>query len=321
MLRIHFTGEDLARTRVATGPEPLWELVLSMHILRMRNQDPALSTWKRDVSAALRPGSPARTEIDMLVKLNPPLGYFPDFLTPTVAERDFEAAIEAVVETPREVLEREISQLESSSPVLADLRTGSASARKALGRAMLSYQRTALAPVWEDVRAAIDADRALRGRMMVERGVEAMLGAIHPAMRWVDGVLEIEGYRDETDLELGGRGLVLVPSYFKSNEMPMKLADPELPPVLVYAVRKAPAPTPAARRDALAALVGKTRAAVLEVVAEGCTTTELARRLRISMSAASEHAAVLRDSGLLVSTRDANRVVHSLTPLGIALLG
>src|SRR5690349_6563852 len=102
MLRIHFTGEDLARTRVALGPEPLWELVLSMHVLRTRNPDPILDPWKRAVTAAHRPGSPARVEIDMLVKLNPPVGYFPDFLTPAVADRDFAAAIEQVVRTPRE---------------------------------------------------------------------------------------------------------------------------------------------------------------------------------------------------------------------------
>ena len=32
-LRLHFTAEDLLRTRVLTEPDPLWELVLSVHHL------------------------------------------------------------------------------------------------------------------------------------------------------------------------------------------------------------------------------------------------------------------------------------------------
>ncbi|MEU8191559.1 winged helix-turn-helix domain-containing protein, partial [Micromonospora carbonacea] len=75
-----------------------------------------------------------------------------------------------------------------------------------------------------------------------------------------------------------------------------------------------------AGRDALAALLGRTRAAVLEATDAGCTTGEVARRLRISPAAASQHATVLRNAGLLVSHRDRNTVLHTLTPLGRAIL-
>ncbi|MBF6239939.1 winged helix-turn-helix transcriptional regulator [Nocardia otitidiscaviarum] len=71
----------------------------------------------------------------------------------------------------------------------------------------------------------------------------------------------------------------------------------------------------------LSALLGATRAAVLEAVADGGSTTELALRLGISPSSASEHAAVLRGAGLITSTRTRNQVRHRLTPLGAALLG
>ena len=68
------------------------------------------------------------------------------------------------------------------------------------------------------------------------------------------------------------------------------------------------------------ALLGRSRAAVLEAVADGCTTTELARRAGVSLASASQHAAVLRDSGLLVTRRTGKSVHHSLTVLGAALL-
>ncbi|MEK8108038.1 hypothetical protein NKG94_29175 [Micromonospora sp. M12] len=34
MLKIHFSGEDILRTRVAPAADPVWELVLSLHALR-----------------------------------------------------------------------------------------------------------------------------------------------------------------------------------------------------------------------------------------------------------------------------------------------
>jgi DNA-binding transcriptional ArsR family regulator len=99
------------------------------------------------------------------------------------------------------------------------------------------------------------------------------------------------------------------------------LLDPRLPPVLVYPVDPAPLPD----RDrpdqrALGALVGNTRAAVLGAVGDGCSTSDLARRVQVSPAAASQHASILREAGLIVSTRDRNQVVHTLTPLGVALL-
>jgi len=45
MLRIHFTGDDLARTRVAPAANPFWEMVFSR--LRLAEQDPpaVLRPW------------------------------------------------------------------------------------------------------------------------------------------------------------------------------------------------------------------------------------------------------------------------------------
>jgi DNA-binding transcriptional ArsR family regulator len=42
--------------------------------------------------------------------------------------------------------------------------------------------------------------------------------------------------------------------------------------------------------------------------------------LAISPAAASQHTTVLRNAGLLVSRRDRNTVLHTLTPLGAAML-
>ncbi|MFH8477172.1 winged helix-turn-helix domain-containing protein [Streptomyces sp. NPDC018000] len=82
-----------------------------------------------------------------------------------------------------------------------------------------------------------------------------------------------------------------------------------------------PATRPRSSR-ALATLLGRTRAAVLEVLAspDGHTTKQLAQGLAISPASASEHVTSLRDAGLVTSLRQANTVRHTTTALGNNLI-
>jgi DNA-binding transcriptional ArsR family regulator len=59
---------------------------------------------------------------------------------------------------------------------------------------------------------------------------------------------------------------------------------------------------------------------VLAAVDQGCSTTELSRRVAVSIASASEHAAVLREAGLLHSRRQGSQVLHTVTSLGASLL-
>jgi DNA-binding transcriptional ArsR family regulator len=147
-----------------------------------------------------------------------------------------------------------------------------------------------------------------------------MLASFQPLMRWRSPVLEV-GYPTDRDLHLGGRGLRLVPSFFCSGR-PVSLLDPELPPVVVYPIAHDPWHPMAAGTGprSLSVLLGATRAAVLEAVGDGCTTTELSRRARVSAASASQHASVLRGAGLISTSRTGGSVLHTLTPLGTALL-
>jgi DNA-binding transcriptional ArsR family regulator len=101
------------------------------------------------------------------------------------------------------------------------------------------------------------------------------------------------------------------------------LYDPGLPPVLVYPVEHATPRVPASAAPGgpyLGRLVGHTRSAVLRAIGHGCTTSELARRAGVSLASASQHACVLREAGLVATLRHGSAVLHSLTPLGAALL-
>ncbi|MET7945785.1 winged helix-turn-helix domain-containing protein [Micromonospora sp. NPDC005324] len=328
MLKIHFSGEDILRTRVAPAADPVWELVLSLHVLRGRTRDPLTANWRRSVARDLRQDS-ASDQLRLLFALNPPRGYFPDFLTPYASVGGFEAGLDAVRSTPTELLHRDLSvlaaenQLPSSAAALA---RGEVSALHHLADSMEQYRSLAISPYWSRIQAAVAADRARRARALLDGGVEGLLTSLRPAMRWESGVLEVRSYPHSRELHLDGRGLLLVPSFFCAAT-PVALLDPALPPVLVYPVDRLGALVSAdagaasgAARESLAALVGRTRAAVLQASDEGCTTGEVARRLNISPAAASQHATVLRNAGLLVSHRERNSVLHTLTPLGRAML-
>ena len=327
MLKIVFSGEDVLRTRVAPRADPLWELVLSLHLLQGRSRDPMMTTWRRTVAHGLRTDSDAE-QYRLLLALNPPRGYFPDFLTPFASREGFEVGLDAVRGTPTDMLRRDLTRLAEETtlpPSATALARGEPETLHHLTDSMARYQSLAVTPYWARVQAAVEADRARRARAMLDGGAEGLLASLRPNMRWNSGVLEVLDYPDTRELHLDGRGLLLVPSFFCSRT-PVALVDPTLPPVLVYPVDRLAGLTSGSvagepqQGEALAALLGRTRSRVLQAADGGCTTGEMARKLRISAAAASQHTTVLRNAGLLVSQRDRNTVLHTLTPLGRAVL-
>ncbi|MEO3973328.1 winged helix-turn-helix domain-containing protein [Streptomyces sp. CAU 1734] len=207
---------------------------------------------------------------------------------------------------------------------LAGLADGRTEPLARLVSVLRSYHRAAIEPYWAHIQARVEADRAMRGRALLDGGAAELLGSLPPVMRWRAPVLESE-YPVDRDLRLDGRGLLLQPSFF-CRGTPVVYRDPSLPPVLVYpAAAHTPDPAfgeaqGAALAPSLGRLVGHTRSAVLQAIRYGCTTSELARRAGVSLASASQHAAVLREAGLILTLRHGNAVLHTLTPLGAALL-
>lgn len=314
-LRVFFTGADLARTRVAAGPLAMWELVLSLHQLRSRHVDSDLADWQAATRQALRAAGRLPRPLARLV---PPLGYFPDFMTPD--STDVDDGVETVLSTPRKRRRADLealTKLATLPPWAIDIADGRDGELDMLGDTLRQYHRMAIAPRWTEVGRQVEADRGLRARTVLDGGTEAMLAGFQPFMRW-DGDALVAPYPVDRDLHLDGRGVLLVPSYF-CRRTPLALVDPSLPPVLVYPARQPEVSRPAAP-GRVVALLGRTRAGVLHAVSAPSTTGEIARRLLVSAATASEHMTVLRDAGLVTSQRYANSVLHALTPLGAALL-
>ncbi|MBC2878852.1 helix-turn-helix transcriptional regulator [Streptomyces sp. TYQ1024] len=259
----------------------------------------------------------------MLAPLVPPRGYFPDFLTPAEGVLGLETGVEALRATPAERIHDELGRLPTVRTLPAWIRSLAEGDARAFGKlitALHDYHEAAIAPYWAHIQARIEADRAVRGRALLDGGADALLSSLPPTMRWHAPVLECD-YPVDRDLHLNGRGLLLVPSFFCRGN-PVTLRNPDLTPVLVYPARHCAESAPPVQ-DAprsLGKLVGQTRSAVLGSIGGGCTTSELARRVGVSAASASQHAGVLREAGLVLTLRHGSAVLHTLTPLGAALL-
>ena len=315
LLRFIFSAQDLARTRVAAEPAPLWEIVMSLHRLQSRTGRWAFADWHHRTRTALESSGLRRAVREALVPLVPRASYFPDFLTPP---GDLRTGLASIHATPGPRVRAELRKLAGTNHMpdwmrhLPDPRP-----RQDLTDLLVAYHETAVRPWEPTAQAAVDADRAFRARALLDGGTDSLLHSFRPHVRWTPPVLEIAAHPGNREVHLKGRGLLLVPSYF-CRGAPVALADPAMEQVLVYAVAPTAPPEPATAP--LATLLGRTRARVLRTVAGGTTTGELSRIVGISPATASHHVTALRDAGLVTSTRHANTVLHTLTPLGAALL-
>ncbi|MEV2270655.1 winged helix-turn-helix domain-containing protein [Nonomuraea africana] len=323
ILRIIFTADDLARVRVAARADPMWEMVASLHRFQAGDGGAVIAGWRRRARARLAEAGLLRDVRRLLAPLAPRAAYFPDFLTPSEALLGTDEGIQAIIDTPRTRVQRELDLLRARHGLPAHLESlaRDATAMRRVATVAAGYLQVALGEHWSEVERAVSQDRGTRVRHLADGGVEAMLTGLSPGMRWRAPVLEIDYPAGGRELRLRGRGLTLIPSYF-CRTAPVTLADPSLPPVLVYPVPRKGVPGRARAGDALGELLGRTRAEVLRCVAlaPGCSTTELARRAGVPASSASEHARVLRQAGLIASTRHANLMLHQVTESGDGLL-
>ena len=225
VLRIHFTDEDLARTRIAAGPDPMWETVLSLFRVRWSDAPLIFNRWRADAATRYD-----RSALRILMTLVPP-GNFADFLTPADGGLGLDAGIEAVLSTPRSRLRGNVESLGNGRMALPSwarlLAAGDVPTLKHVGRAVRAHHDAVIAPYWSDARAHVEADRAKRARAFVQGGCEAMLNSFRPMMRWEPPILEVD-FSVDRELHLNGRGLLMIPSYFSWNS-PDTLMDPDLP--------------------------------------------------------------------------------------------
>jgi hypothetical protein len=312
---------DLQRTRFVHSPlmeaaESLWILssgqVQSVHRGWYDDVVHRLSGVDRELLEAVVPGSKASIA---------------NFLLPTTGTdgpTTIETQLRDLAEMPAARLRRDLTRLwngelpAAGQRLLADGRAGPRRAADALWQ----YWTVAIAPYWSGIRGVIDRDIAHRATTLTRQGVAAMFGDIHRRVRLHGETLHID-MTATTEQTFAGAGLKLVPSIFA---WPYIVFDTKAanPSSLIYPTRGVGElwnAEPSGREgDALAALLGRNRAAVLSALVTAQPTSRLAQALGLSAPSVNQHLSVLRRAGLVTSWRSGRFVVYERTALGTSVV-
>ncbi|MFD5749036.1 ArsR family transcriptional regulator [Streptomyces sp. NPDC127033] len=229
--RIHFTADDLTRTRVAQAPMPMIELHAAARALQQRSQPARLDAWRRHALWRLAPQ--ARLALSMV----PPFGASPDFLSPLRSSTP-EEELEHVRATPRrQIIENLASIAERwTLPTWAHHLADDAELRNDFFDGWAHLYTQLLQPYWTPINDLHTSDRTLRLRQFMTGGVEHLLAQANPRwMQWSAPVLEIRTVLKATvyDLHLEGRGILLAPSAFLTSSAAVA-DDGRSQPVVTY---------------------------------------------------------------------------------------
>lgn len=324
MVRFQLEADDLADTRFAISP--IADAACSLWALADPRRYALHAPWLRFARAQL----PA-ADLGFLLSLVGPSLALPDFITPRPAA--FAPSIEDELATVRgtapQLVRRDLIAVHAPSPLpgaLADAASSDDEAveavRDAICLVLQRYWETCLKPIWPQLRLVLEADVTYRARRLAAGGARLLFADLHPNVRWHDGVLHIGEMIGRHEVDVSGRGLLLVPSAFAYKPVPPLISTQA--PWVVYPSRGVGtlwSPAPAADGSVLESLLGAPRARLLRLLEEPLSTSDLARRQRVTPSAVSQHLRILRAAGLVTRARDGRYVLHRRSRLGDELVG
>ena len=319
MIRYDFGIDDLARTRFAISP--MWETAAAIRALRNPSMVSLHLPWVKQIRGDIR-------DLDLTLAhgLLPRKGYIADFLTPPPSTplAKFEDELELVRSTPAEQIRTDVDILlrdgvprEVLQPYVGDPR----SAVEELAVALEQFWSRALEPHWSRIQSLLEADLLYRSRRLTEGGVELLFSDLHSRVAWNDSGVEIDKLNCAERVALEGRGLLLVPSAFNCHKPCAMTAEPWQPTV-IYPARGVALlwESASAPPEALAKVLGRSRASLLADLDAPRTTTDLAARLEMTPGGVSQHLTALRDSGLVSAQRNGRQVLYCRSPLADELV-
>lgn len=316
-----FERDDPARVRFAISP--LWETLAALRVALEPQRRTFHLPWLDAVRADLDRLDPWPLQV-----LSPRSGWTPDFLTPPPSgpESGIADQLAAVRATPPELVAREVRRSltdRAGEPVPETawrLLDDPAATRDMLAGNLEECWRLLIEAHWPRLHDLLHADMQYRTQILGDYGLERVLADLDPRVSWTGRALVIDAPGNARH-RLAGSGLLLMPSAFVWPDV-VAIVDRPARPAVVYPARGiAELWQPAHTRhfDALGRLLGRTRASLLESLAEPASTHTLARRHGLAPSTASEHLAVLNQAGLVTRRRHRHTILYHQTSLGTEL--
>jgi len=323
-------NEDLTMSRFALSP--LWELTQALRLLPGGSRPPdvpVLRPWlirARDRYLALA----RETDLGVIRALSPPR-WGADFLAPVPASvhTTIGDLLDQVRSTPVDQVQREVASALARQPRVEPRVERILTSDRAAGYVadvLAAAWRALLEPEWRTLRAILERDVVYRAGQLASKGWAAALTDLHADLSWRQGRIELNrwppGNGADDDADLGGRGLLFIPSVFIWPRLALSL-DPPWPPALIYPARGVSAlweqPGRTEPGTALHRLLGTSRAAILLALEDPASTTQLAATLGRSIGGIGDHLTVLREAGLVARARSGRSVLYRRTPVGDAL--
>ncbi|MFI6293116.1 DUF5937 family protein [Nonomuraea sp. NPDC050790] len=317
-LDLSFTAEDVANTRFAISP--LWEVVASVRVLKEPtglNRPWAERVRRRlaDVDWKLLSDLVPVPTVSLVCFISPP---------PASAVPDLELELAGLLAAAHEVRD----QLDAwryggpRTPRVQALHDDPATGLARLADEIRAYWAAAIAPYWPRIRSLCEGDVLYRAKLLAQDGVRGMLTGLDENVRWQGERLRLDHRFCHGTRTLDGRGLLLVPSVFTWPRI-FSITVPPFQPTLRYSPRGIATLWEHREHDppqALAAVLGRTRARLLASLDQPASTRELAVRTGLSEPGASQHLTALRRAGLCSAHRTGRYVLYARTAVAEALL-
>ncbi|KGN38146.1 ArsR/SmtB family transcription factor [Knoellia subterranea] len=315
MISYRIAEKDL--TAATFGVSALSETTLSLRAIWRPEVYPHMSTWRRAIEPRL-----ARLDLELLLGLVAPDYSTPEFLNPrpVSASTDFDEELRTVAALPLRVVDRDLDDLYPSGRPSA-LVGPTARVLDRIVRVLEEYWRLCVRPWWSPLHANLAGDITMRAVTSARVGLRPMLTGLSPALTF--DAKEIHAWNPSGPAfvaDARGRGLVFVPTHFTPHaSYPF---NAETPPYILYpAIGRGRLALPSPAPERAVRLLGATRATLLANLREPMSSTTLAARRQISVSAANQQLRWLRDVGLVTSIRDGRSLLYFRTSAAEAILG
>ncbi|UNZ21159.1 helix-turn-helix domain-containing protein [Streptomyces sp. 891-h] len=327
MIELEFTPADYLRIHFAFSP--VAEVVTSLRTFSLGRRSGIHGPWFRSVDSRLD-----GVDMELLTALVRPIGYVPDFLNPHPRGRtgDLDAGLEQIARTDPAIISAELAHLaghrtaqqgpghQRRAALMRELLADTSRAIERITTELAAYSQVALAPHWPRIHALLQADLAHRLEELASAGAARLFATLHPSVAMRGEKLAIVKYYDGR-AQLRGRGLLLTPCVFAWPDVLVRTADPQ--PRLTYSPRGLGPmweSAPDVKSSPLAAVVGKTKAAILATLELPMSTTQLAAQLALTAPTLNAHLKTLQAAAILTSRRDGRSVLYQRTRLGDQLV-
>lgn len=322
MITFVLSPSVLGHTRFAFSP--LTEVTMSLRLLGLPHPAHIHAPWLRH--ARTRVGE---VDMELLMGFAPAGRWLASFLAPhsdgpqTTIEQQL-STLSTLAPTELERGAQEMWEGRSVPRRVQQLLSDGPQGPSQLAEALWDYWDAAIAPFWPRMCAVLEDDVSHRVATLLNSGLFALLDGLHAEISTGDDRLYVDKPHHAAE-EYQADRMTLVPSVFT---WPGLLLDDGTANEfgVTYAARgvgrvwEGLGELEATPDNRLAALLGRTRAAILERAAVPMSTTQIARELGQSPGSVNQHLTVLRDTGLLTSWRSGRSVLYRQTSLAQTML-